>query len=247
MADADLKRLKFIYERSTELNKEEDYLKAIQSLTSQAINTEIYADLLYEQALFYKNDQFKLSANNPNDKKPDLVKVVELANKAIQAFPKSNGAKNAENLIKDINGKTLTFQLKEFGQPGRPSQLLFNYKNIDTVQLQVYKVPADFNDYYSVLDNKVKYKEFLETHKTVKSWMVIPPKSVDYQEHTLIAKMDALPYGSYIIIAQNTMDSNHVDRIIQRSNFKVTSMAATHRYINSKNEYFVANSRLVCL
>ncbi|MGY0038695.1 hypothetical protein [Pedobacter sp. NJ-S-72] len=222
LADADLKRLKFVYEKSTNLNKEEYYLKAIDLLAAQAIHTEIYADILYEQALYYKKDQ--------NGNKPDLVKSVELADKAIRAFPKSNGAKNAANLIKEINSKSLHIQLKEFSHPGQPSQLYFTYKNIDTIQLQLYKVPVTFNEYNFNEDEK--YKDFLKTHKPIKSWNEVLPKSVDYQQHTLIGKMDALPYGNYIVIVQNTIDTGKADRIVQHSNFSVTSMAVTQRFLS---------------
>jgi len=244
LADADLKRLKFIYERSTGLNKRADYLKAIRLLATKATKTEIYADLLYEQALFYKNDELRLygqlSASSPYDRNPDLIKAVELANKAIAAFPKSNGAINAANLIKDIKDKTLGIELKEFSQPGRPSQLFFSYKNIDTIHLQVYKVPAEFS-YYSGYEGKQEYQEFLQNHKAVKSWSVILPRLVDYQPHTLIDKMDGFPEGNYIVLVQNTMDTSRADRIIQRANFKVTSIAATHRFIHNTNEYFLAD------
>ncbi|WP_052496351.1 alpha-2-macroglobulin family protein [Pedobacter lusitanus] len=237
LADADLRRLKFVYQKSTVLNKGEQYFKALELLATQVSSTEIYADILYEQALLIKNGE-TLSAG----KKQDLIKAAELAGKAIRAFPKSNGAKNAANLIQELKSKTLAIQLKQFSQPGLPSQLYFTYRNLDTINLQLYKVPAGFSDFYFNFDSKEKYVQFLKKHKPVRSWNEVLPKAVDYQSHTLIAKMDALPYGNYIIIAQNTIDTNQAQRIVQHSNFRVTSMAVTQRHFNDKKEYFVANS-----
>lgn len=234
LADADLQRLKFIYEKSTAINKEAAYLKAITLLAAQSASNEIYADVVYEQALFYKNGK-------SNEKKPDLIRAVELAQKAIKAFPKSNGAKNAENLIKEINSKILTLQVKGFSQPGQPSQLFFTYKNIDSIQLRVYRVPALYNDYYSAFGEKEKYNKFIKTHRPVKIWTEILPVSNDYQEHNIIGKMDALPNGNYIVIARNTNDTNQVDNVSQHSNFRVTGMAVTQRHVHDKKEYFVAN------
>ncbi|MBB6501334.1 alpha-2-macroglobulin family protein [Pedobacter cryoconitis] len=237
LADVELKRLKFIYQKSTDENKEENYRKSLDLLAVQAIHTEIYADLVYEEALSYKNEQ-----NLQAGQKADLIKAVELANKAIQAFPKSNGAMNAANLIKEINRKTLRIQLREFIQPGHPSQLFFSYKNLDTIKLQLFKVPATVNDYYSNFNNKENYQEFLKDNRAIKSWSEILPKAIDYQEHTFIGKMEALPNGNYVLIAQNTADTNQVERLVQYSNFRVSSMAVTQRFLYNKNEYFVASS-----
>ncbi|RAJ20858.1 alpha-2-macroglobulin family protein [Pedobacter cryoconitis] len=235
LADADLQRLKFIYDKSTAVNKEADYLKAIDLLASQSSGTEIYTDILYQQALFYSKE---LS----DKKKPDLIKAVAIAQKAIKAFPKSNGAKNAESLIKEIRSKTLGLQLKEFSQPGKPSQLFFTYKNINTIQLELYKVPAACNDYYYTFNDKEKYSDFMKSHKPVKVWSEVLPEFNDYQEHTRIGKMDALPTGNYILIVRNTKDINQIGNVTQQSNFRVTSMAVTQRHVNDQKEYFVASS-----
>lgn len=234
LADADLQRLKFIYDKSKAVNKETNYLKAIDLLATQSVSTEIYADILYEQALVYKRD-------GSDKRKSDLIKAVELARKAIKAFPESNGAKNAKNLIKEIESKALSLQMREFSQPGMPSQLFFSYKNIDTIQLELYKVPAAYNDYYTFYDQQ-RYLDFLKTYPQIRKWSEVLPKFNDYQEHTLIGKMDALPAGNYMLIVRNTKDINQIGAVAQQSNFSVTSMAVTQRHVNDKKEYFVTSS-----
>ena len=238
LADVDLKRLKFVYQRSGSEEKQEQYLKALQLMAKQVESTEIYADVLYEQAFLHKNGQLESDTNKLN-----LVKAVEIAYKTIKSYPNSFGAQNAENLIHEIKSKALSIQIKEFILPGKPAQLLFSYKNINTIFLKLYKLPVYDDGHYFNFNNEAEYDSFLKEHKPIKEWLVVLPKASDYQFHTLLDKMDALPGGNYVLIAQNTNDSTQTDAVHNYANFKVTSIAVTNRILdNNKHQYFLANS-----
>ncbi len=233
LADVDLKRLKFISLRN---NNNELYQNALQNLAAKSINTEVYADILYEQAILYKNGQAEIDTNKQN-----LVKAVELSNKAIKAFPKSIGAFNSQNLIKQIKGIELNAKTKVIIEPNKPAQLQLTYKNVDTIYFKLYKRPM-LEQLYNKLNNKKDFFSFLEKNKTTREWFIVVPKSTDYQTHTLIAPIEALPAGNYLLLVQNTL-ANTEYTYYQHSSFNVSSFLVTDRIIgNAHHEYFVVNS-----
>jgi uncharacterized protein YfaS (alpha-2-macroglobulin family) len=233
LADVDLKRLKFVQQHFTG-DSEGLYYSALNQLAEQSTQTEVYADILYEQALIHKNLQLPVDSNKQN-----LVKALALAEKAIVAFPKSIGAENAGKLIKEIKSSDLSVKIKQYIQPDKPAQLYLSYKNADTIQLLLYHSPQ-FKNEYEQFNNKAEFSAFLSKNKVVKQWNITVPETSDYQTHSLIDKLDALPFGSYTLIVQ-TFNRKQNDTLYSSINFKVTKMAVINRRNLNKHEYFVSD------
>jgi uncharacterized protein YfaS (alpha-2-macroglobulin family) len=232
LADADLRRLKFISLRNDD---KQLYFNALQTLANNANNNEVYADILFEQASLYKNNLLVDSLNQ------NLIKAVELANKALIAYPKSIGAQNAKNMISGIKHPELSLQTKATIEPNKAAQLLITYKNLDTVYFKLYKRPID-EQIEAELDDKEDLFKFLTKNKQIKSWFVVVPKSSDFRTHTLVTKIDGLDFGKYLLISQNT-NTNKSSNIINYTKFTATNLAVTDRLLaNNLHEYFVANN-----
>ena len=234
LADVELKRLKFIYQRNGS-DKHEIFFNELENLAAFSESTEIYADVLCEQASLIQRQN--LTYLKPENK---LIRAVELAERAIKAYPKSIGAANAKNLINEIKTKSLRIEIKGYNIPDNPFQIKFSYKNTDIAFLKLYKlrsVDADFN-----FDNAKQYDEFLNKQKPIKEWQVSLPKKVDYQEHNFIDKIEALPIGNYVLFAGNSRDTSFTD-LISYANFKVTKLAITSRISGLVNhQYFISDS-----
>jgi len=234
LADVDLKRLNFIYSRSTHQDKMALYSTAIQRLATFSKSTELYADVLFELASKkYESRNSQISKTNT-----DLRELMEMGNLAIGAYPKSIGAKNFEKLIADIKRKTLEININQFLIPGKPSQIHFSYKNADVISMQLFKVKR-VTERSLYLSNRKEYEKFIATNSVQKEWTINLPENHDYQVHTLIDKLDGLEQGKYIIIANTRGD----DAAYNYVNFQVTNLAVTNRITGIINhEYFVANS-----
>ena len=232
LADADLKRLKFVHQYFIGDNQEA-FAGALSRLAEQSTGSEVYADILYEQAVIHKNAQLLIDTNKQN-----LITGVALAEKAINSYPKSIGAKNAENLINQIKSSQLTIQTKGYLQPDKAAQLHLSYKNVDTVIFRLFKTPED-KDGYQQFNNKKEFIYFLKNKKSLKEWLVVVPKTKDYQTHTLIDKMDGLPFNDYTLIAQS-INRAQQDTVYSMIDFKVTAMAVINRVNINKHEYFIS-------
>ncbi|WP_158674094.1 tetratricopeptide repeat protein, partial [Pedobacter sp. KBW01] len=232
LADIDLKRLIFVNQYFMGGNQEA-YAEALNRLAEQSTGSEVYADILYEQALIHKNAQLPVDSNKGN-----LLTAVTLAEKAINRYPKSIGAKNALNLINQIKSSQLTIQTRAYVQPDKAAQLHLSYKNVDTVYFRLFKTPESKNEYQQ-FNNKKEFFAFLKDNKVIKEWRVVVPKASDYQTHTLIDKIDGLHFNDYTLIAQ-TINREQKDTVYSNVNFKVTAMAVINRINVDKHEYFVS-------
>jgi len=233
LVDVDLKRLNYVYSRSTREDKMALYSAAIQKLANFSKSSELYADVLFELA----SKKYEMRNLQTPKRDIDLKELLAMGNLAIEAYPKSAGAKNFEKLIADIKSKMLEIKMNQFLVPGKPAQIRLRYKNTNAISLQLFKVSRITNRFH--LGNLEDYEKFIATNKIQKEWMVSLPENDDYREHTLIDKLNSLEKGQYVIIA-NTTGNNSVFNYLT---FQVTDLAVTNRITEILNhQYFVSNS-----
>ncbi|NTD96825.1 hypothetical protein G6M26_09770 [Agrobacterium tumefaciens] len=233
LADADLKRLNYVYSRSTSENKMNLYSAAIGKLAESSKSIEIYADILFELA----SKKYELRNHQDPKQRPDLKLLIQMANSVIKKYPQSLGGQNFEGLVNDINYKTLSININQFVVQGKPTQLHFNYKNVNAISVQLYKLNQISNRFY--LKDTSAYENFIATNKIYKEWKINLPAHDDYQQHSIVDKLDGLEKGQYIIIASiadGTANFNYVT-------FQVTGLAVTNRITDILNhQYIVSNS-----
>lgn len=237
LADADLKRLKFIYQQRNSRDSETLYFNALEKMAQEARPTVVYADLLYEQAIVLKNSNTSLP-----DYQAKLVQAVKLARQAIATYPQSIGAEHAQKLIRDIEQPDLQVEMKAFNLPGKALPIVFSYKNVDTAYLKLYKIPIDVAD--SVIQGyDYLTHSFLKNYLPFKEWTRALPQENNYVKQVYMDKIDALPLGNYMLVTQNKRDSADAKIIAGFTSFKVTGIAVVNRITPQKTqEYYIANS-----
>lgn len=221
LADADLKRLQFIYDKGSSLDREIQYLRALDQLVIEASGTEIYPDILYAKALVYN---FPRVYSEP--RKADFIKVVELADKIVKEYPNSHSAKKAEGMLRQIKEPKIEVKVGLFNLPDMPSQISINYKNVTTVHMNVYRIGVQEEVVF--FNQEDKLNEFISNHKPILSWPVSLPEHNDYLVYTSIDKMPPLQVGTYVLMAGSSpqADSKNVSSFLT---FKVTSLAVNSR------------------
>lgn len=235
VADVDLKRLQFVFQRSLIDHKEKNYIEALKQLETLAADTDILADIWYQEATVLENQP-----RDPDSPNLNLVRAILPAQKAVNRFPNSLGGKRAAILIRQIESKSIGTQLNNFNLPQQPIQLLINYKNIDTAIFNLYRVNAEQNN--TLMSDTATYQNFINTHQPIRSWKVSVPQKQDYQSHNLLDKIEPLPLGNYLLISKS--DTPTQQEIPQYSFFAVTELTVVKRSLaNRANQYYVANSK----
>lgn len=236
LADADLKRLAFIYSHNTSEDRTARYRNSLEVLADYARSTAIYPDILYEEAVSYN------TVNYARMPKPDLVKVVEIADQIVRDYPKSISAQKAEQLVKPIKSKNITLQLPMYSLPGSPIQVQISHKNTDTAYFQVYQTTMGENN--MSFDDQAAVDKFKETHRKVAEWKVKLPTYNDFQVHTLMDTIGSLPVGNYLMISARGADVQAPDYTASYSHFNVTSLAVTNRTEPSGLRQFMVLDRV---
>ncbi|MFN0255448.1 alpha-2-macroglobulin family protein [Pedobacter ureilyticus] len=234
LADLELKRLKFIYEKTVD-KQHLKFFNNLEHLSEQIKNSEIYSEVLYEQALLHKNKLLPTDTNQLN-----LAKAIAIAEKAVNAFPKSIGAQNANNLILQIKSKELSFTVKNPALTNKALPIQFTYKNVDTVTMSIYKLVLDIERYRYYKDEN-EYRAYVKDKTPLKTWKIILPKKGDYQSHTYIDKIDGLPSGDYLVTAlsETALGTGSLGRYIALS---VSDLLAHSRKRDDYLEYKVVNA-----
>ncbi|MEO6537987.1 MAG: MG2 domain-containing protein, partial [Ferruginibacter sp.] len=235
LIDADLIRLAFVNEHGIFTNKEKLYEEALKN-----IETSYPGNLLSAQAIFLRAQLYYIKGQtyNPLTQKEtqfDIKKSVELCELAISKFPKSKGALNAQNLLIEIEQPLLTLTTEKVNIPSQPFRSLVKYKNVKTIYLRLIKTSRD-EIHRIEKDGYDKIWPAMINLKFLKNWSVQLPDEQDYQPHSAEIKIDALPVGTYIILASLNANFNLSNNYLAR---QVTHVSNISYINNNKDELYV--------
>ncbi|TZF86366.1 hypothetical protein FW774_04785 (plasmid) [Pedobacter sp. BS3] len=244
LADADLKRLQFIYRKSDLENKDTLYLNRLKQLETLSRNSEVYSDVLFQEAQFYKQkgDQYKTEKSDRN--RLGYVEAVNVARRAITAYPKSTGAVNARQLIKVVQKEQITAKTEDVNLPGKPMRLFIQYQNAGMLFLYLYKIPVNASDTYNtygLYGGEKSYTEFLQNHQALRTWRIILPAQTDYQQHNWMDKIDALDAGQYVLFVSSSDSLLQKKQPVYASLITVSNLAVSNRTVNDNMEFTVTD------
>ena len=223
LADLDLQRLEFLYDKANLPGKESFYLNALNKVAIDFSSKPISARALVMEGLFYQ-------------RKDSLRTALDYYKKAVATFPQSYGGQNAAAYIKDIEQKNISAMVEAANVPGKPILSLINYRNIKTARVLIYKITAtQFNllakipsDAYPNPNGLVIYPsqpvfDYLKNLTPVQNQLLKLPGTQDYRLHNAEFKINAVSSGVYILIVEDTTASEKPYR--QLTAFKVTHLA----------------------
>jgi len=216
LADLDMKRLTFLYDKATLSNKNSLYIAALKTIAADTSGGVICADALDAIGNYYAD----------ND---SLTTAMVYLQKAMADYPKSPGAQRAGNKINEITQRELQVNFEDVNSPGIPILAGLKYRNINKARYRIYKVTDAQLTYietryenYGHIGTGKKTKAFIKTLKALQDQQLNLPITTDLKEHNTEFKIDPLKPGKYLLLAnqQSTEDS-----LIQLGTFKVSGLA----------------------
>jgi uncharacterized protein YfaS (alpha-2-macroglobulin family) len=198
LIDADLLRLGFVHTYSTLPDKDALYSKALEQVINRASKQDDVAQamfLLQQQKYNQYQEQLNRTQNAGSKlaDQTDLKSIAASLAAIITAYPKSEGAANARNLLDALNSKQLSVNMQSVQIPEQPVLASVGYKNVGNTEMMLYKLsPENFTDQ----DPNLK-------GKPLRTWQQALPNSDDLKAHRAEIKIDALPMGQYVLIVRN--------------------------------------------
>ena len=223
LADLDLQRLKFLYDKANLDHKDSLYLAALHQIAMSFSTKPISTEALVLQGQYYKGID-------------SLAMAYALFKKAAETYPQSLGGKNAQRLIREIEAKSLSASVESVNVPGRPLLGLVKYKNAKQADVFIYRLsPAQVGQLmdkdawaegYNVGATQKTFK-FLKGLVPVQIQRLVLPDQADYREHSAEFKINPLEAGNYVILVKDAnSDKGYLKTL---TSFSVTHLAYTAR------------------
>jgi len=240
LADLDMRRLQFIYNKTNLIDKDSLYKTALKRIVSKFSGYPISVDALMVLANYEKN-------------KGNFKAAMEYAQKAVSAFPESLGGHNGVVLIKEIQQQALTVSVENQNIPGEPILAQIRYRNINSVNYKIYRLTDAQYKLYSENhkkfggdNSKLKTTDLLlSLLKNIKSSPIIElqlPDPKDYASHTTEFKIDQLKPGNYLLWMGNAESAD--SSLINFVDFRVSWLSYLKRTNPDNNiEFRVMNRK----
>lgn len=225
--DVALRRIKFLYQRSTSADKDSSYIASLLQITGDFPDNELSADALVSIGQFYRT-------------KDSLVLAHKYLLQAFKAFPNSLGGENAKSLMEQIEKKEISVTVEDVNTPGKPILGLLTFRNITGFNYELYKLSAaQLNHIRNLQGTKnnlwqdpgnvipsIALKSYLKKHRAIKSGEINIPDQLDFREHHTEFKIDGLAPGTYFLLANGSINNDELTHLVQ---LKVSALSSTTR------------------
>ncbi|HAS42393.1 MAG TPA: hypothetical protein DCS93_18085, partial [Microscillaceae bacterium] len=239
LVDADLTRLKFVYDHLTTNVKKDLYRQALERLEKKSVKFPISTEVTYAIAQIYRQLGNAYRPLQSDKNKWQYKKALEICEMAIERFPKSRGAQQCNNLKVQILQKNLRLRVEEVNVPDKPFIVSIRYKNTAQLHWRVYKVTRDWlsKAYQNCYKAKKSQACFLrEAYKLtpVHSWKTELPNDKDYQYHRVETKIPALGFGHYMLVASASADFKTSANAVASEMITMSNMSYINRTVPTK-------------
>lgn len=235
LIDADLIRLNFVHSNAVLEGKEKLYEEALLAVEQKYPANPAIAQAMFLRGSIYLQRGQQYEAFTKNENQYEIKRARELFESAYTRFPKSEGGINAKNSIGQISQPSLNIETEKVNVPLQPFRSLVKYKNIKTLYLRVIKTTREELKNLDRREYEKLWKAYTDL-KPVKNWSISLPDLQDYQEHTTEIKIDALPTGTYLVLASIDPNFSLIKNIIAKQQTYVSNISYIH---TNANDYYV--------
>ena len=213
----DFKRFEFV---NGILQKDAQYQVAMEDLKAQhkdnPLSTEITSLIARNMVSQYENN------NNDSAYFDNYKKAKVMCEEAIAQFPKSNGAKNCQNLIKHIEEPQINLSLNQVQLPNEAIPAVLEYRNTIAPYYRIVKVSEKE---LKKLNDMRKEDLLMELNKmqTVVEKELRMPAETDYRQHSTLIALPALERGIYFLTATTEKGIKNKDKTLIL-NFQVSNL-----------------------
>ena len=206
LIDADLKRLRFVYDQIVVDGKDTLYEQALESLRKQYQgNPEVslvaaqLADLWIQQAMQWQQDK-------TSPYRDRYRKAIELCRATIEAFPNAYGSQLCKNQIQQIEQKSISASVESIQLPGEEGLASMEYRNVSNVYVKLVRLPESPRRWKEDSWDGDKILSRLNQLPVVHSWQQALKETEDYQPHKTEIATPALPIGHFAILVSDQPD-----------------------------------------
>ncbi len=206
LLDADLKRLRFVYDHITAEHKDSLYEKALDHLSEKFLQNDesTIVDFYKAQLYFTQAGQWQPGTDTPD--RFGYKKAKEICQRAIEMFPGAYGTQLCKSLILQIDHKSVSASMESISLPDEELLLNLEYRNISDIHLKLVKLPEAPRSWRTAAQDVDQMIRKLNQMPSVKKWKASFDAGGDYQVHHTELPIPALPLGHYALVISDSED-----------------------------------------
>ncbi len=244
LIDVEIKRLKFVKNKSVSEIKDSLYLTALQKLEKRFSSNVASADVKYEIANVYVEKGNKYNPLQSEENKWYKKTALELCEDVINKYPDSDGAKNCAVLKSQITEHSVDFITEKVTSPNEPFRALLTYKNLKTVYVRIVQMDIDkYNKSVERYYGEELMKQYLKL-VPVKEWTVELPDDGDYQTHTTEIKIPELQLGHYVVLVGSDKGFSYKNNGIAYAGTWISNISYVNRRMTNGSYDFYVQHRI---
>ncbi|MFA5195191.1 MAG: alpha-2-macroglobulin family protein, partial [Bacteroidales bacterium] len=244
LIDDDLKRLKFIRQKSIHPDKDTLFMQSLEALYKKFESFPSSSEVIYEIANYYYIEGNKYSSTNDEADRWKLKKAYDICNTAINKFPDAFGTANCKYLQAKIKEKSLSYTTEDVNIPGKPFRGLLNYRNLNKVHIKICKADYEWYDrltYRYYYDEKI-VKQLIKLNP-LKQFSIDLTNPGDYQSHATEIKIPELESGFYVVLIGTDINFTYNTEALSYATFWVSNLAYLKRSLLNGNVQFIVTNR----
>ncbi len=213
----DFKRFGFV---NGILQKDVQYQAAMEDLKAQHKDNPLSAEIT---SLIARDMMNQYESNSEDSSYFDNYKKAKaMCEEAIAKFPKSQGAKNCQSLIKRIEEPQIDITLNSVQLPNEAIPAVLEYRNTTAPYYRIVKVSEKELKKLNDMDKEDQLKE-LNKKSAVAEQELSLAEETDYRNHSTLIALPALERGFYFLTATTAKDVKSKDKTLMLT-FQVSSL-----------------------
>jgi uncharacterized protein YfaS (alpha-2-macroglobulin family) len=242
LMDVDLLRLQFVHRYSTHEDKTALYRMSLNHLLHQYNQQPIVSQAAYLLARDYADyaatyDFKEHKINDSLNPRYYYQKAASICKQVISQTTLSEGRANCNNLLQEIESKSISVTSEKVNVPGKPFRSFVQYRNTSKAWFRIVKIDPK---QWAEMENKRwedEYWKKLTALPATTTFSYNLPATEDHQTHSTEVKINALPVGTYLLLASSNEKFTLSKNVLAVQFFHVSNIA----WMNNGNSFFVVN------
>ncbi|MEJ8818094.1 alpha-2-macroglobulin family protein [Lacibacter sp. H407] len=242
LMDVDLLRLQFVHRYSTHENKTALYRMSLNHLLHQYNQQPIVSQAAFLLARDYADyaatyDFKKHKTNDSLNPRYYYQKAIAICKQVIAQTTLTEGRANCNNLLQEIESKSISVTSEKVNIPNKPFRSLLQYRNTPKAWFRIIKIdPKAWTDMENQRWEDAYWKK-LTALQPATSFAYNLPATDDLQTHSTEIKVNSLPVGSYLLLVSADEKFTLSKNVLAVQFFHVSNIA----WMNNGNAFFVVN------
>jgi hypothetical protein len=238
----EFERLKYVYDKSTQANKEDLYYAALTRLGTIKKEVEEASELWYEIAKIHYQRGVKYDHLGDTTLRYEIQKAWAICKKVIAELPKNIGTGQCQSLLAQIEQKSMSFKTETVVPTETPDKLLLNYKNIDQLYYKIVAFDYD-REVQHRYENKDSMLARINRSNILFSKTVQVNDPGDFQNHSTELEIPGLKSGYYYIVLSSSEDFTYASNAVSYEPLWVTDLTYQYRNTGSYGEILVTDRK----